>query len=351
MYKAIIRPFFFIFPPEFVHHFVVRSLKLFFKIPSIAFLIRKITTVSNPKLEKEVFGLKFKNPVGLAAGFDKQAEVYNELSNLGFGFIEIGTVTPEGQQGNPKPRLFRLPGDKALINRMGFNNKGALAVVGNLKKRKTNIIIGGNIGKNTKTPNEDAAADYVYCFKQLFDYVDYFVVNVSCPNVTNLRELQGQDNLEKILNSIQKINLIKPSPKPVLLKISPDLNNNQLDELIEIIKKTRINGVIATNTSINRNNLKTDKEKIRKIGDGGLSGKPLKKRSTEVIRYLAKKSGKAFAIIGAGGIFTADDAIEKIEAGADLIQIYTGFIYEGPFIAGKINKEILKSFENDDEKI
>lgn len=342
MYKSIFRPVFFWFPPESVHHFVVRSLKIVFKIPFTGWLINKFTQVNDHRLEREVFGLKFKNPVGIAAGFDKQAEIYNELSNLGFGFIEIGTVTPKGQTGNPKPRLFRLFSDKALINRMGFNNGGVVNAIKNLKKRKTKVIVGGNIGKNTLTPNTEAINDYVFCFEQLFDFVDFFVVNVSCPNVSNLRELQDQDSLMKILGKIQQINLAKPNPKPILLKVSPDLNNQQLDEVIEIVKQTKIDGVVATNTTISRENLTTDAAIIKKIANGGLSGKPITGRSTEVIRYLSEKSGKAFPIIGVGGIFTAEDAIEKLDAGADLVQVYTGFIYEGPFIAKKINKSILK---------
>jgi dihydroorotate dehydrogenase len=280
--------------------------------------------------------------VGIAAGFDKQAELYNELSNFGFGFIEIGTVTPKGQPGNPKPRLFRLPPDKALINRMGFNNGGVNNAVKNLKKRKTHVVVGGNIGKNTLTPNSEAINDYVFCFEELFDFVDYFVVNVSCPNITDLHELQDQDSLVKILGKIQEINHTKIQPKPVLLKVSPDLNNKQLDEVIEIVRLTGIDGVVATNTTVSRQNLQTDDVRIKEIANGGLSGKPISDRSTEVIRYLAEKSGKAFPIIGVGGIFTPEDAIEKLNAGADLVQVYTGFIYEGPFIAKKINKALIK---------
>jgi len=342
MYKSIFRPVLFWFSPESVHHFVVNSLKILFKIPDTGWLINKLTQVNDPRLEREVFGLKFKNPVGIAAGFDKQAELYNELANFGFGFIEIGTVTPKGQPGNPKPRLFRLPQDKALINRMGFNNGGVNNAVKNLKKRKTTVIIGGNIGKNTLTPNSEAIEDYVLCFRQLFDFVDYFVVNVSCPNITDLHELQDQDSLMKILGKIQELNHTKAHPKPILLKVSPDLNNKQLDEVIEIVKRTKIDGVVATNTTISRQNLKTDDERIKKIANGGLSGKPITYRSTEVIRYLSEKSGKAFPIIGVGGIFTVEDALEKLHAGADLVQVYTGFIYEGPFIAKKINKALLK---------
>lgn len=342
MYKSIFRPVLFWFSPESVHHFVVNSLKLLFRIPGAGRIINKFTQVNDPLLEKEVFGLKFKNPVGIAAGFDKQAELYNELSNFGFGFIEIGTVTPKGQPGNPKPRLFRLPPDKALINRMGFNNGGVNNAVKNLKKRKTHVVVGGNIGKNTLTPNSEAINDYVFCFEELFDFVDYFVVNVSCPNITDLHELQDQDSLVKILGKIQEINHTKIQPKPVLLKVSPDLNYKQLDEVIEIVRLTGIDGVVATNTTISRQNLQTDEARIKEIANGGLSGKPISDRSTEVIRYLAEKSGKAFPIIGVGGIFTPEDALEKLHAGADLVQVYTGFIYEGPFIAKNINKALIK---------
>ena len=341
MYKTLLRPILFKFSPETIHHLVVKGLKLLFMIPGKAWFVRKLTTIKNPVLEREVFGLKFRNPVGIAAGFDKQAEMYNELANLGFGFIEVGTITPKGQAGNPKPRLFRLPKDKALLNRMGFNNDGVEAAIKNLEKRKTKIIIGGNIGKNTATPNDNAIEDYLYCFEELFDYVDYFVVNVSCPNITNLHELQDQESLTMILNKIQKINFQKSKPKPVLLKVSPDLNEKQLDEVIEIVATTKIDGVVATNTSVAQNGLTTDKQKIEEIANGGLSGLPIKNRSTKVIRYLAEKSGKAFPIIGVGGIFTPEDAIEKLDAGADLVQVYTGFIYEGPMIARRINKALL----------
>lgn len=270
--------------------------------------------------------------------------MYDQLAHLGFGFVEVGTVTPKPQPGNPRPRLFRLPADQALINRMGFNNIGVDAAVENLKKRKSGIIIGGNIGKNTATPNSRAIHDYTYCFEKLFDHVDYFVVNVSCPNITDLRELQDQDHLMQILGRLQQLNLSEPKPKPVLLKVSPDLNQKQLDEVIDIVQSTRIAGVVATNTTVSRDGLKTPAARVKAIANGGLSGLPIRDRSTEVIRYLSKKSGKAFPIIGVGGIFTTADAIEKLEAGADLLQVYTGFIYEGPFIAKKINRALLDHF-------
>jgi dihydroorotate dehydrogenase len=343
MYKQLIRPLFFRVDPEKVHHAVVALLKFGLTIPSMNWLANKFTEVNDPKLERELFGLHFKNPVGIAAGFDKNASVYKELGALGFSHIEIGTVTPKGQPGNPKPRLFRLTKDKGLINRMGFNNLGLEEAVKKLRKRDKNLIIGGNIGKNTATPNDNAVADYVTNFEGLFPVVDYFVVNVSCPNISDLHELQDQDALMKILNAIQQINLKKANPKPVLLKVSPDLNEKQLDEVITLVKETGIQGVVATNTTITRHTLGQDAEIAKQIGKGGLSGLPIKERSTAVIRYLAEKSNKAFPIIGVGGIFTAEDALEKLHAGADLVQVYTGFIYEGPMIAKRINKAILKN--------
>jgi len=324
---------------ENVHHLIKNTLKISFAIPGIKALTKSLYAVNHPSLEREVFGIKFKNPVGIAAGFDKNAEMYNEMSAFGFGHIEIGTVTPVGQAGNPKPRIFRLIPDQGMINRMGFNNGGIETAVKNLKKRNSDVIIGGNLGKNTATPNATAVQDYLKVFEGLFDFVDYFVVNVSCPNVTNLCELQDQDFLEEILFAVQSSNHKKQQPKPVLLKVAPDLNEKQLDEVIEIIEKTKIDGVIATNTTVTRENLKSN---WQSLGNGGLSGKPLKDKSTEVIRYLAHKSKKAFPIIGVGGIFTAEDAIEKLDAGADLVQVYTGFIYEGPGIAKRINKAVLK---------
>lgn len=340
-YQSFIRPFLFLFDAEKVHHFVVGSIKIAFKIPGVQFLVQQYSTVKNQKLERELWGIKFSNPVGIAAGFDKNAEVYNELSAFGFSFIEIGTVTPLGQPGNTRPRLFRLKADKGIINRMGFNNNGLQKAVQQLKKpHKT--IIGGNIGKNTATPNSVAINDYVANFEGLFDWVDYFVVNVSCPNISDLRELQDQKALTEILTKLQELNNAKPQRKPILLKVSPDLNEQQLDEVIEIVRTTAIDGVVATNTTITRDNIDFEKDHAQTIGNGGLSGKPLRDRSTEVIRYLAEKSGKAFPIIGVGGIMTANDALEKIHAGADLVQVYTGFIYEGPMIAKRINKLLIK---------
>jgi len=298
--------------------------------------------INHPKLEREVFGLKFKNPVGLAAGFDKDAKLINQLAFTGFGFIEVGTVTPLPQPGNPKPRLFRLPKDEGLINRMGFNNGGVLKMQKRLESRYSSAIIGGNIGKNKITPNENAVDDYVKCFETLYFDVDYFAVNVSSPNTPNLRALQDKEPLKHILNSLVKINNSKPKKKPILLKIAPDLTNEQLDDIIEIVSETGIDGVIATNTTISREGLKTSQNEITEIGAGGLSGKPVRSRSTEVIRYLSEKSNKAFPIIGVGGIHSAEDAIEKLNAGASLIQIYTGYIYEGPKLVSEINKALIQ---------
>ncbi len=336
MYKSIIRPILFWFDPEKVHHFSFTSIRLLTKIPLVSFIIQKIYQINDKRLEREVFGLKFKNPVGLGAGFDKDAKLYQELSQFGFGFIEIGTITPKPQEGNPKKRLFRLLEDKAIINRMGFNNGGVYEAVERLKKNK-NVLIGGNIGKNKVTPNEEAFEDYKICFEALYEFVDYFVVNVSSPNTPGLRELQEKEPLTQLLNGLQKLNLSRIKQKPILLKIAPDLTDNQLLDIIEIVKTTEIAGVIATNTTISRENLKSKNQSEI----GGLSGKPLTKRSTEVIRFLHEKSNGSFPIIGIGGIHSAEDAIEKLNAGASLIQLYTGFIYEGPSLIKKINKKIL----------
>ena len=344
MYRFFVKPLLFLMKPERAHYFATGCLKFFSSIPGIPLLIRAMYDYRHPKLERQLFGLTFKNPVGLAAGFDKDARWFNELANLGFGFIEIGTLTPKGQPGNPKPRLFRIIRDEGLINRMGFNNLGAADAIQRLKKRKTNIIIGGNIGKNTVTSNDDALEDYVEDFNILHDHVDYFVVNVSCPNIEGLTKLQDTPFLLNLLGLLKHINTTKEKPKPILLKIAPDLNNSQLDEIIGIVAETKIDGIIATNTSTSREGLKTLKSELEKIGNGGLSGVPIRQRSTEVIRYLADKSNKAFPIIGVGGIHLPDDAIEKIEAGADLVQIYTGFIYEGPGLIKNINKKIVQQY-------
>jgi len=337
MYKSLIRPLLFKFDPEKVHHFTFDSLRSLFRIPGISTIVKNYYKVEDPKLEREVFGLKFKNPVGLAAGFDKNAQLYRELDSLGFGFIEIGTVTPQPQAGNEKKRLFRLKEDGAIINRMGFNNEGVEAAIIRLKANK-NVLIGGNIGKNKITANEEAVNDYIICFEALFDYVDYFVVNVSSPNTPNLRELQDKEPLTQLLQTLQDRNNLKSSPKPILLKIAPDLTDSQLLDIIDIISNTKIAGVIATNTTISRKGLLSEEKEEM----GGLSGRPLKHRSTEVIRFLSEKSGNAFPIIGVGGIHSAEDALEKLRAGASLVQLYTGFIYEGPALIKSINQAILR---------
>jgi dihydroorotate dehydrogenase len=336
MYKFIIRPLFFCFDPEKIHYFTFSAIRFLNKISGFSGLFKALYEVNDPRLEREVFGIKFKNPVGLAAGFDKDAKLYQELSNFGFGFIEIGTLTPVGQDGNPKKRLFRLKEDNAIINRMGFNNGGVQEAVTRLKKNK-GVLIGGNIGKNKVTPNEEAVNDYEICFEALFPYVDYFVVNVSSPNTPNLRELQEKEPLKKLLHTLENNKLQETNHKPILLKIAPDLTDDQLIDIIDIVNETKIAGVIATNTTISREGLQSE----NKSEMGGLSGKPLTKRSTEVIRFLAEKSNKSFPIIGVGGIHTAEDAMEKLNAGASLVQLYTGFIYEGPALVKAINKKII----------
>lgn len=343
MYKLFIRPFLFLFDPEKIHYFTFSLIRFLCKIPLMSLILREIYKIEDKRLERTLFGIKFKNPVGLAAGFDKNAVLYNELANFGFGFIEIGTVTPLGQEGNPKKRLFRLKHDAGIINRMGFNNDGLETVIQQLKKNKGKLIIGGNIGKNTQTSSDLYTRDYELCFKGLHPFVDYFVLNVSCPNVGSHAKLNDKSYLIELISAVQKLNKQELIQKPILLKIAPDLNNNQLDEIIELVAETKIDGVIASNTSVTRNNLKASDQLLKEIGNGGLSGQPIKELSTRVIRYLAQNSNKAFPIIGVGGIHSAQDALDKIEAGADLVQIYTGFIYEGPGLIKKINKALLKS--------
>jgi len=339
MYKSTIRKLLFQIDPEKVHHLTFNFLKFFFKIPFTKGLTKSIFSIDDRRLERNFFGLTFKNPVGLAAGFDKNARLFDEFSNYGFGFVEIGTVTPKPQAGNSKKRLFRLKEDEAIINRMGFNNDGVKVIAERLRKRKSDIIIGGNIGKNKTTLNEHAVDDYLICFNELFHVVDYFVVNVSSPNTPNLRELQDKEPLTRLLSTLQKENHKKESSKPILLKIAPDLSDDQLFDIIDIVKITGIDGVIATNTTISRDNLVSD----NRNETGGLSGKPVKDRSTEVIRFLSEKSNKAFSIIGVGGIHSAKDAQEKLDAGADLVQIFTGFIYEGPALVKEINRSLIRN--------
>jgi dihydroorotate dehydrogenase len=327
---ALVRSLLFLLPAETAHHFTFRAIKWLCAIPGVSRLIKSQYGVLDSKWKREVFGLTFPNPVGLAAGFDKDARLFKELGHFGFGFIEIGTLTPRPQAGNPKPRLFRLKKDRALINRMGFNNGGVEAAAKKLRKRNRDLIIGGNIGKNKDTPNDQATNDYLICFNALFPYVDYFVVNVSSPNTPNLRDLQEKAPLTQLLQTLQNRNQEMAIQKPILLKIAPDLTDGQLDDIIEIVKETGISGLVATNTTISRTNLETDAKIVTSIGAGGLSGKPLRERSTEVVRYLHQKSSGSIPIIAVGGIESASDVKEKLDAGASLVQIYTGFIYGGP---------------------
>jgi len=345
MYK-ILRFFLFKLDAEAAHHLTLKWIKFLIKIPFVKTILKWLYVVEDKKLERNLFGLTFKNPVGLAAGLDKNAECIDAFAAIGFGFIEIGTVTPLPQDGNDKPRLFRIIQDEAIINRMGFNNAGMEAVKQNilhsqiLKFSNSQIKIGGNIGKNKLTSNENAVYDYVKCFDALYDVVDYFVVNVSSPNTPNLRALQEKEPLKELLFTLQDVNKKKSKQKPILLKIAPDLTNEQLDDIIEIVSDTKLAGIVATNTTISRENLSVEKEKVDAIGNGGLSGKPLTKRSTEIIKYIAEKSQHKIPIIAVGGIMTADDAIEKLNAGASLVQLYTGFIYEGPNLIKEINERI-----------
>lgn len=341
MYKRLLLPLLFFFDAEQVHYWVCDLLRFAYRLPLVPGILKKLYVFEHPSLVREVAGLRFKNPVGLAAGFDKNAEMVDELAALGFGFVEIGTVTPRPQPGNDRPRLFRLKSDRGLINRMGFNNKGSNVAAAKLRNRKSDILVGGNIGKNKDTPNEKALDDYTRCFQDLFEVVDYFVVNVSSPNTPGLRDLQEKEPLTHLLREMQKLNGYKPKPKPIFLKIAPDLNLGQLDDIVEIVKETGIAGVIATNTTIARKNLTTSPAELERIGAGGLSGQPLRYRSTEVIRYLCEKSGNAFPVLGVGGIASPADAREKLDAGAALLQIYTGFIYEGPGLARRICQSLV----------
>ncbi len=339
LYKLLLKPFLFLLSPEKAHHVTLFLLKIGLAFPGLNYCIRRSFVLKNPKLQRNLLGLTFANPVGLAAGFDKDGQHFEAMAALGFGFVEIGTVTPKPQPGNPKPRLFRLTTDGGLINRMGFNNEGVDVLVKRLKKKKpSKLIIGGNIGKNKTTPNEEATSDYQYCFEALFPYVDYFVINVSSPNTPGLRELQEKEPLLHLLSVLQNINLQQATPKPILLKISPDLSTDQLDDIVEIVQKTGISGIIATNTTIHREGLLAD---TTALGAGGLSGKPLRKRATEIIRYLHHKSAGNFIIIGVGGISSPADALEKLQAGASLIQVYTGLVFEGPALVKKINRALL----------
>ena len=342
MYRGIIRPLLFLLRPETVHHLVVALIKFFFAIPLIKPIVKSFYTTRDEKLRREVFGLTFENPVGLAAGFDKNATFYNQFDAFGFSFIEVGTATPVGQPGNEKPRSFRLPEDKALINRMGFNNHGAPVIAGRLGKRRTKIVIGGNIGKNTNTPNESAVEDYADAFLALYDHVDYFVVNVSCPNISDLSHLQDPEQLAGILARLTLIRAGMVRKRPILIKISPDLNMEQIDDVLDLVNEFSIDGLVATNTTISRDGLSTKPAKVDEIGNGGLSGLPIRERSTEIIRYIHDKTGGKLPIIGVGGIMSPEDALEKLSAGASLVQVYTGFVYEGPALVKKINKALLQ---------
>ena len=339
MYKLLIRPILFSFDPEKVHYFTFSWIRRLFKI-GLGGILKSMGTLEDKRLEREVFGLKFKNPVGLAAGFDKDAKLFNQLGQLGFGFIEIGTLTPEAQAGNPKQRLFRLKEDQGLINRMGFNNGGVDEAVLRLQKNK-GILIGGNIGKNTQTAPEDYTADYLTCFNALHPVVDYFVLNVSCPNVSSHAKLNDKDYLEELIHAVQEANKKFEVQRPIVLKIAPDLNEGQLDEIIELVSTTGLDGVIASNTSVNREGLQVSDARLEEIGNGGLSGLPIRERSTAVIKYLSDKSKGSFPIIGVGGIHSAQDALDKLDAGASLVQLYTGFVYEGPGLIKDINKALL----------
>lgn len=340
MYQ-LLKPFLFLFSPEKAHKITTGLLHFALKLPFGTSLVRGMFNFEDQRLEREVFGLKFKNPVGLAAGFDKNAELIDDFSNLGFGFIEIGTLTPKGQPGNPQPRLFRLPQDEALINRMGFNNEGVESAVERLKNRKSNILVGGNIGKNKVTPNENALNDYIICFEKLYDHVDYFVVNVSSPNTPGLRDLQEKEPLTNLLQALQDECNKKQAQKPILLKIAPDLTESQLDDIIEITQKLNLDGLIISNTTIDRSGLRTNAKKVASIGAGGLSGKPVFNKSNEVLKYI-RRHLPLVHIIAVGGIHSAQDAVEKIQSGANLVQIYTGLVYEGPALIKRINKELLK---------
>ena len=342
MYKSLAKPLLFQLDPERAHHLVFGGLRRAVQLPGGRAALRALYDYQHPSLEREVFGLKFANPVGLAAGLDKNALLTDELAALGFGFVEIGTVTPRPQPGNPAPRLFRLPSDAALLNRMGFNNDGAAVVAERLRRRRDRgVLIGGNIGKNKDTPNEHAAADYVAAFEILAEVVDYFVVNVSSPNTPGLRELQDKEPLIKLLQQVQARNLARAVPRPLLLKIAPDLSDAQLDDILLIARETQLSGLVATNTTIARPaSLRTPAATVAAYGAGGLSGQPLRARATEVIRYLHRRSGGELPIIGAGGIHSAQDAQEKLAAGAVLVQLYTGFVYEGPGLVRQINQAL-----------
>jgi dihydroorotate dehydrogenase len=341
MYQKIIRPILFRFNPERVHGWTVGALRLAGRMPVVRGIVRRMFTIADPRLEREVLGMKFPNPVGMAAGFDKDASVYRELGLLGLGFVEIGTVTPLGQPGNPRPRLFRLTKDKALINRMGFNNRGMENAANNLRCRRDKPIIGVNIGKNTLTPNEQAPQDYLKLFRGLYEFADYFVVNVSCPNVAGLAKLQTEDYLLSIVNPLLEFRRGQNEYRPILVKIGPDLTDAEIDNVVKVVVDTLVDGIVATNTTTNREGLHISRKKLEAIGNGGLSGGPLTKRAIEVVRYVHAKTEGRYPIIATGGVMTPEDALAMLDAGADLVQVFTGMIYNGPSFAKQICKALL----------
>lgn len=340
----LLRDLLFNFDAEGVHHFSMNTFKMLNKWSFLQKLLQNNLSFQHHKLQKKFFGIYFPNPVGLGAGFDKNALYLNELEIIGFGFVEVGTVTPLPQPGNDKPRLFRLPKDQALINRMGFNNDGVKVIANRLRQRTTNIIVGGNIGKNKATPNQDAWKDYEKCYTELFDCVDYLVINVSSPNTPGLRELQEKSSLEKIFGQLQNLNQGQIKPKPLLLKIAPDLTIGQVDDIIELSTEMKLSGLVATNTTINREGLLTPSSELEKIGAGGLSGKPLTKRSLEIVKYIHQQTAGKLPIIASGGIFTGEDALNQFNSGASLLQVWTGFVYEGPGIVKNICQHLVKQY-------
>lgn len=351
MYKRIVRPILFLFSPESIHGFAAGGLRFIGRLPGGRALVRALFGYKDTSLEREVFGLHFPNPIGLAAGFDKNADCYADIASLGFGFVEVGTVTPLPQSGNPKPRLFRLKADNALINRMGFNNEGVENMIENLRKRKSNAVVGVNLGKNTITPNEEAPADYLRMFRSLYEYGDYFVINVSCPNVEDIRELQNRESLLEILEGLFDFRRGQNNYRPILLKISPDLSKEQVDEIVDILMTTPLDGLVAINTTTSREGLKTDAKTIEKIANGGLSGSPLTERAIEMISYVNEKTKGSYPIIGVGGVMTPNDAKRMLDAGASLVQVYTGFIYEGPSFVKRINKYLKASLAKEPNKV
>lgn len=351
LWNALLKPILFRFDPETVHYFTMGSFSNLCKLPFVSNLSLGMLSVNSPKLCSNVMGLEFKNPVGLAAGFDKEARWHRQLQNLGFGFVEVGTITHLAQPGNPKPRLFRLPKDQALLNRLGFNNQGVATAVEHLQAVPPNGILGINIGKSKVTPNEKAVESYLDSFNKLYPFASYVTINVSSPNTPGLRELQDRGPLLEILSSLnEKKNSFVSSgmpSKPILLKIAPDLTNSQIDDVMEICTEAKISGIIATNTTIERSGLETAKDQVENFGAGGISGKPVTKRSLEVVRKLFKGVGDKLTIIGVGGIFDGQDAWNMIAAGASLVQVYTGFIYGGPQTVKRINQQLIKKMESE----